>query len=170
MKSSGSTTNQEDDINHLLNKQRLEVLAEKFKIPGFSASYVNKDGKISTMEAGVEANQTGEAVPGAYVKENTRFCAASLSKPLFSYLILRLAAANQINLDDTLDTFYKEVDLESDTSISEWVKNKDLKKMTPRMILQHRTGLPIGGPKGSNEFQFEPGTNYGYSGIGILCL
>lgn len=166
MSNSGVTPNETDDINNLLDKKRLEELAEQFKIPGFSAAYVNKGGSISTMQVGVEANAARSEV-----SEDSVFCAASLSKAVFAYLILRLAANNQISLDDTLDTFFKKEDLESGTPVSEWVKNENLKHLTPRMILQHRTGLPIGGPpNGDNQFQFEPGTKYGYSGIGIQCL
>lgn len=165
MSNSGATPNETDDINNLLDKKRLEELAEQFKIPGFSAAYVNKGGSISTMPVGVEANAAGSDV-----SEDSVFCAASLSKAVFAYLVLRLAAAKQISLDDTLDTFFKNEDIESGVSVSKWIKNGNLKYLTPRMILQHRTGLPIGGPEGDNQFQFEPGTKYGYSGIGIQCL
>lgn len=165
MKKSGPTPNSGDDINNLLDKNRLEVLAKQFEISGFSASYVNSDGIITTMPVGVETNASGSDV-----SEDSIFSAASLSKPLFAYMVLRLAADNQIDLDDSLDTFFKKEILEAGIPVSEWIKNEDLNKLTPRMLLQHRSGLPIGGPKGNSEFQFEPGKNYGYSGIGIHCL
>ncbi len=164
---SGPTSNQ-DDINNLLEKKKLEGLAEQFNIPGFSAAYVNKEGRITTMEGGFEDNANAEQA--TEVNKESVFKAASLSKPLFAYMVLKLAAANKINLDDPLDTFFEKEKLEAGAPVSEWIKNEALSKLTPRMILQHRSGLPIGGPKGNSEFQFEPGKNYGYSGIGIQCL
>ncbi len=110
---------------------------------------------------------------------DTIFGAASLSKAIFAYLVLKLIVINKENQDQlksgkfkkpfTLDTSLCEVYPEF---LDKFKDEKNAKLLTARMVLSHTTGLPIvhDDSKGKIDFQFKPGTQYSYSGPGIAYL
>ena len=90
----------------------------------------------------------------------TIFEAASLSKPVFAYLVLRLADRGEFDLDRPLSEMLEYPRLAHD---------ERYKRITGRIVLSHGTGLPNwGGEKLT--LQFDPGTAYGYSGEGFVFL
>ncbi|MCW8399286.1 beta-lactamase family protein [Legionella sp. PATHC038] len=122
------------------------------------------------------------------VTKDTVFQCASLSKPVFAYLVLKLIETNKtksseedwvgkfktdFNLKTPLYTLFKDkgVVLEGDNNpfLKLFSDQKQAKQITAEMVLSHTTGLPIVG-KPPYQFQFEPGTHYAYSGPGIECL
>jgi CubicO group peptidase (beta-lactamase class C family) len=90
----------------------------------------------------------------------TVFEAASLSKPVFAYLVLRLADRGELDLDRPLADMMEYSRLPHD---------ERARRITARMVLSHSTGLPNWGGE-QLTLQFEPGTAYGYSGEGFLYL
>lgn len=147
-----------EPLSELVQKKELEASMAKLAINGISVGYINGD-DVSEM-------QIGTSDLGLKVQPRTQFAAASLSKPVFAYLVLKLAQAGKIDLDKSLAEMSGK-----DGAWSKRVQAGGLSQITPRMILEHRTGLPITAPdEGVVNFQFEPGTKYGYSGIGIQCL
>lgn len=123
------------------------------------------------------------------VDKNTVFGAASLSKPVFSYLVLKLIEANAANtaekgtgkfiLPEGLDHFDLDTPLADILPLSELtiegVPRFDTSdeaavaaanKLTARMVLSHQTGLE----HGACQFQFEPGEGHGYSNVALLYL
>ncbi len=133
--------------------------------------------KIASLSAGV--TDLHAETP---VSKDSLFGAASLSKPVFAYLVLKLIALNQSPdvTPTTLGKFHLPSDVDSldlDTPLGNMIPTEDFgdnpeeikkaKNLTIRMILSHQTGLPIGyNPKsGPLKFDFEPGTEFGYSGI-----
>jgi len=98
------------------------------------------------------------------VTETTIFEAASLSKPVFAYLLMQQVDSGRIDLDApilrTLD--YPRIrDAEQAVAV------------TPRLALSHSTGLPnwAGSPRDwertdTLEFAFAPGSGFRYSGEG----
>jgi len=101
------------------------------------------------------------AVTGAPVNDSTVFEAASLSKPLFAYGVMRLVERGRLRLDEPLANYLANPELESDARY---------KLITARMVLSHQSGLPNGRPSGILTLGFEPGTRWGYSGEGFLYL
>jgi len=105
--------------------------------------------------------------------------AASFSKPVFGYLIMKLVDEKKLELDKPLYQYLKkpipEYEYFSD------LKNDDRWKLiTARMCLSHTTGLPnvrwfhpvtsVMDTLGIIKIYFTPGTKYAYSGEGFKLL
>jgi CubicO group peptidase (beta-lactamase class C family) len=90
----------------------------------------------------------------------TLFEAASMTKTMFAYLVLKLAQESIINLDKPLYQYLPNPDLSAD---------KRYKQITARMVLSHTSGLPNWR---TNQLKIEapPGTKYIYSGEGYEYL
>jgi CubicO group peptidase (beta-lactamase class C family) len=116
------------------------------------------DGQLAWTEAlGVTNVESGEPV-----SEETIFDAASLSKPLFAYIVLRLAERGEFDLDRPLHEILPYARLEHDPRYT---------LLTARMVLSHRTGLPNWGDEGKPlELLFNPGERFQYSGEGFVYL
>lgn len=133
-----------------LMKQEMDSL----KIPGASLAVIN-DGKIIYEKtygyARLDSPQT--------VGRNTIFEAASLSKPVFCYFVLKMRQD-------------KVLDLDLDQPVYEYFPYKDLayddryKTITARMLLTHTSGLPNWRQNNKLTINFTPGTKYSYSGEG----
>ena len=70
--------------------------------------------------------------PAQPVSEETVFEAASLGKPVFAYAVLRMADAGVLDLDRPLYDYLPLPD----------ANNPRMKRVTPRHVLSHTTGLP----------------------------
>lgn len=165
-------------------KEPVKKAMDDAGIPWVSVATLDKDGKI---KAGVHASEVAANDTNKLTPETT-FGAASLSKPVFAYLVLKLIADNKTGkvkkdeLGEFKLPFGKKFDLDTPLYevfpdiIKEFpAQDKDkAEKLTARMVLAHTTGLPIthDSRNGPIPFQknFEPGTQYGYSGPGIACL
>ncbi len=91
------------------------------------------------------------------VDRQTVFEAASLSKTVFAYLVLRLADRGELELDVPLVRYAAYPRLAGD---------RRHRRVTARMCLSHTTGLPNWGTR----FIAEPGVRFTYSGEGIRFL
>ncbi len=151
------------DTEQLAAKLEADVprLMKAERVPGLSMVLI-RDNRI------VWKGCFGVRVAGerAKVDPDTVFEAASMSKPLFSYAVLKLAEKGEFDLDRPLDGYLAEPYLPDQPRA---------KKITGRMVLLHRTGLPnwreggwrSGGPL---PVQKEPDTCFTYSGEGYLYL
>lgn len=136
-------------------QQRVPQLMESADIPGLSLAII-EDGKLTSVKAyGVRDTATGEPVT-----IDTVFQAASLSKPVFAYLVFRLVEKGLLDLDQPLADHLPYPRLKHD---------QRYKKITARMILSHSAGLPNWGGT-PLEMRFDPGTSFGYSGEGYVYL
>ncbi|MEX0315567.1 MAG: serine hydrolase [Allomuricauda sp.] len=132
--------------------QIITTYQEHYNIPGVSLALV-KDGKVVYHKTyGVSNTVTGKPV-----EEKTLFEAASITKPVFAFVVLKLADREIIDLDKPLHEYLPFEQLE---------KYPEYKKMTARHVLIHRSGLPNWGIEMINE----PGEKYGYSGEGFEYL
>ncbi len=114
------------------------------------------------------------------IQDDTVFGAASLSKPVFAYLVLKLIELNKNNPEGlgkfTLPPGVEKFDL--DTPLSKILPPGDRYRaahgepyaLTTRLSLSHQSGLPIGTPEKPIPFDFEPGQGFAYSGYPFLYL
>ena len=126
-----------------------------FKSQGASVAVV-KDGRIVYHNGyGVKSEATQEPVDG-----DTVFEAASMTKPVFAYTVLRLVDRGVLDLDTPLYTYLPYEDIAYDDRY---------KLITARMVLTHRTGFP-NWRTGKLDIKFTPGTQVSYSGEGFVYL
>lgn len=140
----------------------IEAQMSELAIPGLSVAVIS-DGKIIYSAAkGVADLNTRKAVD-----ESSVFEAASLSKPVFAYFVLKLAERDVLDLDRPLYEYRPLEGLEDEDSYH---------AVTTRMALSHRTGFPNWRwfdpapperaiERGTMYMKHEPGV-FGYSGEG----
>jgi CubicO group peptidase (beta-lactamase class C family) len=145
-------------------------LISKAHIPGLSIAVI-RDGEIVWTGAfGVKSVATG-----APCDEETIFEAASLTKPLFAYLVLLYVADGKLNLDIPLINYLPEqviVDSLLKHPLDQPGFRRDwFDRITARHILSHSSGMPHGDPVASAyPLFFEPGSRYRYSADGYYLL
>jgi CubicO group peptidase (beta-lactamase class C family) len=106
----------------------------------------------------------GNLQQGHPAPENTLFNIASQTKPVTAMLTLKLVQAGLWNLDESLAHYWIDPDIANDPYLG---------KLTTRIVLSHQTGFPnwrTDDGSGKLKFNFEPGTNFGYSGEGYEYL
>lgn len=137
---------------------RLPKLMEWANVPGLAVAIL-KNGK-PTWSRGFGVKKAGENVP---VTTDTLFGAASLSKPVFSYAILRMRDDKLIDLDRPLWNYLPNEDLPA---------GDQAKAITARHVLSHSTGLQNWRFNRDQklEFAFKPGERFQYSGEGFYYL
>ncbi len=143
-----------ESIDYYLN-QKMEDL----DIPGISIAFINNGKVVYHTTKGFSNKQ--KQLP---VTNKTIFEAASLSKPLFTYFVMKYVEEGKLDLDKPLFQYLPYPDIENDDRY---------KKITARMVLSHRSGFPNwrSDYKENKLFiQFEPGTTYFYSGEGYQYL
>ena len=132
-----------------------DELIESYGIPGISVVIID-DGKVVYNNAhGVKSNDSKQPVD-----TQTIFSAASLSKPVFAYAVMKLVESGDFDLDKPLYEYLEYEDLQHD---------ERYKLITARMVLSHSSGLP-NWRNGKLELQFDPGEQYQYSGEGFVYL
>ncbi|MCH8622222.1 serine hydrolase domain-containing protein [Undibacterium sp. TS12] len=102
------------------------------------------------------------------------FQAASLGKPVFAYAVLGLVAQGKLDLDKSLLHYLPQGYLHASrahdiNSPKDLVTDPRLQKITARMVLQHRSGLP-NWANGKLELVSDPDTRWQYSGEGYALL
>jgi CubicO group peptidase (beta-lactamase class C family) len=143
-------------------------LMAKARIPGLSVALI-WDGEIVWEKGyGTRNKATGEPVD-----TRTVFEAASLTKPFFAALAMSLVASGTLELDRPLVEYLPEDSLASAMGHSfdypgfraDWAR-----RITPRMVLSHSSGLPHGQAGKPYPILFEPGTKFSYSADGYFVL
>ena len=132
-------------------------LMEKHKVPGLSIALV-REGRLSwTKGYGVKSQVTKEPVD-----EHTIFEAASISKTVFAYAVMKLCEKGTIGLDTPLVNYSPMKFLENDPRLEE---------ITARHVLSHRTGFQNWRtPEEPLKINFDPGSGFMYSGEGYFYL
>ncbi len=96
-------------------------------VPGLSLAVV-RDGQVVYRRVfGVR-----DAGTGAPVDDDTVFEAASLSKPVFAYTVLKLVDVGQLDLDAPLAKYLP----------GDYAEDPRLRSITARRALSHTTGFP----------------------------
>jgi CubicO group peptidase (beta-lactamase class C family) len=137
------------------------LLMEEHRVPGVSIALV-RDRKVAFAKAWGVA----DAKTRTPVTPSTLFEVASMTKPAFAYVALKLVTDEKLDLDRPLAGF---VDLPAVPG------QPQLSGITPRMVLSHTSGLPNWRPGGEERdgpiaLLFQPGARFGYSGEAFLLL
>jgi CubicO group peptidase (beta-lactamase class C family) len=144
-------------------------LMEEAGIPGMSIAVI-QDGRLLWSGAyGMKSARTLEPVD-----ENTIFEAASLTKPFFAYLVIKMVERGEIDLDKPLLEYapreYIEQEYIGHSRDREDFRSDWFKRITARLVLSHSAGLPHGERHDPLPIAFEPGTDYKYSAGGYFYL
>ena len=109
-------------------------------------------------------NYYGEQGPGVPADRDTMFNTASVAKSITAWTTLKLVSEGSVSLDESIAAYYVHPDLASDPRY---------KKLTPRIILSHRTGLlnwEYDYKDKKLAFTADPGAKFGYSGAAFDIL
>ncbi|WP_299256044.1 serine hydrolase [uncultured Aquimarina sp.] len=128
---------------------------DEYKIPGISIAIIN-EGEVVYHKTEGYANLE-EKLP---VTKQTVFEGASISKPVFGFFVMTFVEQGILDLDKPLYEYMEYPDIAHD---------ERYKKITARMALSHQTGFQNWREDDEDntlKIQFEPGTDYFYSGEG----
>lgn len=137
----------------------IKTYQKYYEVPGVSLALIKKGKVIYHKTYGVKNSLTG-----AKVDKRTLFEAASVTKPVFGFVVCRLAERGIIDLDKPLYQYLPFENIAHD---------KRYKLITARHVLSHRTGFPnwaYNNSDGKIDIKFTPGTKFGYSGEGFEYL
>lgn len=132
-------------------------LLHEANVPGISLVVI-RDGKTYWLHSfGVKDEKTKQLV-----SEDTIFEAASLSKPVFAYGVLKLVDEGKLDLDTPLTKYLPQRYIPGDDRLD---------KITARIVLSHRTGFKNWRQNdGDLKIYFTPGEKFSYSGEGYVYL
>ncbi|MEO9869508.1 serine hydrolase domain-containing protein [Ekhidna sp.] len=158
--------------------KKIQSLQKEANVHGLTISIITRDEILFQKAYG--ARNIKEDIP---LKISDNFYGASLSKPLFAYIVMNLAEERIIDLDkplvEYLDKPLSEYKFqESYEGYQDLANDSRRTLITARMCLSHSSGLPNWryiGKYGINmekelEIEFSPGSYYSYSGEGIQLL
>ena len=145
-------------IHHL--EADIPVLLEKSDVPGMSIALIRHGKLVWSKGFGVGNSKTNKPVTS-----NTIFEAASLSKPVFAYAVLRLVDEGKLDLDTPLNKYLgNNYDVVDDDRIN---------LITARHVLSHTSGFPNWRDADGTKtllIHFKPGEKWSYSGEGMVYL
>jgi len=145
-----------DPVIAQLEKDIPELMRQA-DVPGLSIAVLRDSKLFWSRNFGVRNAKTGEPVT-----DDTIFEAASLSKPVFTYAVLKLIDRGKLGLDVPLSTYLPKPYIENDPRLG---------KITARIVLSHRTGFPNWRGDGNPlTIKFTPGERFSYSGEGFVYL
>jgi len=131
-------------------------ILEDSVVPGISICVLRGGIFAWSGTFGVKNMETGEPVD-----EKTIFEAASLSKPVFSYAVLKLAGRGVIDLDTPL----------SDYLGRDYIEDERVRLITARIVMSHTPGFPNWRPRGKDlKIHNPPSEKFSYSGEGFVYL
>lgn len=133
----------------------LTALLQDENVPGAQIVHV-KNGKTTSYNLGEKKYKSGDKVVA-----ETLFQAASMTKVVAAYAMLRLLDKGIFELDVPLSDYWGYDRLKDDPYVNE---------ITARMVLNHTTGLPNWARNKPLKVGFQPGSDYRYSGEGFFYL
>ncbi len=107
---------------------QIKVIMDSIGMPGLSIAIINKAEIVYHNNFGVSNIESKEPVTNEGIFE-----AASLSKPLFAYFVMKQIEKGLLDLDKPLYKYLPFPDIEYDDRY---------KSITARVVLSHTTGLP----------------------------
>ena len=138
-------------------ESELAILMKEYRVPGVSLAVISGGALVERRAFGVK--DAASNVPADYT---TMFEAASMSKPVFAYAVLKLCERGVLDLDMPLTKYTSTRFLQDDPRL-------DL--ITARHVLSHTTGFPNWRSKSRPlSIAFTPGSRWSYSGEGYSYL
>lgn len=124
-------------------------------VPGVAIAVVDRGRLAWSRGFGVRNILTRDPV-----RDDTLFEAASMTKPVFAYAVMRLVDEKRLDLDTPLVAYRRPANLGNDPN---------LERITARHVLGHSTGLPnwASAPLVTSSV---PGSSYTYSGEAFIWL
>ncbi|MCR5710086.1 MAG: beta-lactamase family protein [Bacteroidales bacterium] len=143
----------------------LQPLVDSCGIPVFQYVFFSPQGDIH----GLVCAQDTVFDMRLPVGEESIFQAASLSKPLFAYIVMRMVDRGEIDLDRPIADY---------TDIDRFEDKEMARRLTPRIVLSHQTGLPNWATSPSSDewpqsrivFRYPADSCFAYSGEGYAFL
>lgn len=152
----------------------VQRLMDTANVQGLSLAILNKNKTVYAKAYGYSNKPESRLLDTSAV-----LYAASFSKAVFAFLTLKLVEEKILNLDIPLYQYLKQP-LPFYEYYADLAASDDWRMITPRMCLNHTTGLPnsrwidpITGNQdtvGKMKIYFTPGTKYAYSGEGMKLL
>jgi len=142
----------------------IPTLMNEFAIPGLSIGLVRNDEVAWLGAFGVTNTETKQRI-----NDDTVFEAASLSKPVFAYLILKLIGRGILSLDIPLAE-YAAPDILKKKFWGPDFNDLRGQKITARLVLNHSTGLPNWRDDDTIKFGSDPGRKFSYSAEAFFYL
>jgi CubicO group peptidase (beta-lactamase class C family) len=148
-------------------ERTVERLMRAGRVPGLALAILNKGEVVYLSGFGVARADTRTPLT-----DTTVMYAASFTKSMFAYMVMQLVEEKALDLDWSIARYLAK-------PLSEYEKYADLagderwRRITPRMLLSHTSGLPNWRwfrPNETLDIMFEPGARYSYSGEGINLL
>jgi len=137
-------------------EQEVSKWLTEAKVPGIAIASI-ENSKVHTILKGTD-------LEGKPITATTIFDVASLTKTITTLTVLKLAQQKKIDLDEPLYTYWIDPDVREDLRHQ---------KLTPRIILSHQSGFKNWRYLYEDKklaFDFEPGTQFQYSGEGFEYL
>ncbi len=153
---------------------KIESLMKVANVHGLAVAVFNNNKPVYKKTFGYKNAVTKEPITS-----ETNFYGASLSKPLFTVMVMQLVEKGILDLDKPLQEYLPKPIFEY-IPTKKWHDNyTDLKdepaylKITARMCLNHTTGFPNwrwDEPDEKLRVKTSPGSRYSYSGEGLVYL
>ncbi|MFZ4545190.1 MAG: serine hydrolase domain-containing protein [Saprospiraceae bacterium] len=153
---------------------KIESLMKAANVQGLGIAIFNKNEPVYKRSFGYK-----NAVKKEALKNTTNIYGASLSKPVFAVLVMKLVEMGMLDLDRPLQAYLPKPIYDYKPT-KKWHDNyQDLKdepnyqKITARMCLDHTTGFPNwrwDEPDQKLRTKATPGSRYSYSGEGLVYL
>lgn len=162
----GHTIAQNEQLDQCLPSLRetLPQMMDSADIPGLAITLI-QDSIVWEQGFGFKNGETQ-----TIVHTNTVFEAASLSKPVFAYIVMKLVEKGKINLDIPLTQYVPRQQL-AQQFLGANMTDRRLSLITARMVLTHSSGFPNWRPRGGSlSISHRPGSAYSYSGEGFIYL
>jgi serine-type D-Ala-D-Ala carboxypeptidase/endopeptidase len=171
----GATITRLDDttIDTTTLTERIEALTRAANVHGLTVTIFNDAKKVYSRAFGAASLPAGKPL-----QTKTEIYGASLSKAVFSVLVMKLVEQGVLDLDKPLQEYVSEP-LWQNRGTSWHEDLRDLRsdpryrRITARMCMSHTTGLPGWRwfePDQKLRIHFEPGARFSYSGEGMTFL
>lgn len=136
---------------------------------GLAIAVIDEGRVVSTQSWGVR-NAAGDPL-----RTDTVMYSASLTKPVFAWMVMQMADEGRLDLDAPLSRLFPRPlpDYREAAVRDRWgdwtAMDESWLGLTPRILLTHAGGF-AGGADGRMRFWNEPGMRYAYSGPGMILL